>query len=105
VARIGDELGIAHVDNTEAQLLILTGELDGAEALLQRAADVLDRRPDDTGEGANAIGRARLNVARGKPGEARRILESATQAAPANGFVILELEHQLRLLGLGSGHS
>lgn len=105
VERIGDELGIAHVDNTEAQLMIVTGDLDGAEALLRRAAEVLVRRPDESGEGANAIGRARLNVARGRPEEARHILETAIREAPSDAFAVLELEHQLRVLGLGSGHS
>ncbi len=105
VTRIGDELGTSHVDNTEAQLLILTGDPDSAETLLQRAADVLTRRPDATGEAANAIGRARLSLARGQREKARRILETAIRDDPELGHAVQELEHQQRLLGLGSRHS
>ncbi|MEV0289695.1 hypothetical protein AB0H36_36685 [Kribbella sp. NPDC050820] len=101
VTRIGDELGTAHVDNTEAQLLILIGDRDGGDTLLQRAAEVLTRRPDASGAAANAIGRARLNVARGRPAEARRILETAIADDPAVGHAVQEIQHQQRLLGCG----
>ncbi|NUR96847.1 MAG: hypothetical protein HOV67_16500 [Kribbellaceae bacterium] len=100
VERVGDELGAAHVDNTEAQLLVLTGHLGEAEVLLRRAAEVLARRPDGSGEGANAIGWARLQVAAGRPEDARRTLAAAVAAAGSGTFTSHELRHQQRLLGL-----
>ncbi|MFI7067742.1 BTAD domain-containing putative transcriptional regulator [Kribbella sp. NPDC050124] len=100
VTRIGDELGTAHVDNTEAQLLILTGDPDAADAMLQRAAEVLTRRPDASGAAANAIGRARLSVARGRRAVARRILETAITDDPGVSHAVQEMRHQQHLLGL-----
>ncbi|WP_132144445.1 AfsR/SARP family transcriptional regulator [Kribbella antiqua] len=100
VERIGDELGIAHVDNIEAQLLILTRQLDNAERLLEHAAEILGRRPDASGASANAIGRARLAAATGKPDEARRILATALGDSPPIDYIRYELKHQQKLLGL-----
>ncbi|MFF0271301.1 BTAD domain-containing putative transcriptional regulator [Kribbella sp. NPDC004536] len=100
IERIGDELGSAHVDNTEAQLLVLTGRPAEAEVLLRRSAEVLSRRPDESGEGANAIGWARLQVAAGRPDEARRTLATAVGRAGSSAFTRRELRHQQRLLGL-----
>ncbi|GAA1582700.1 BTAD domain-containing putative transcriptional regulator [Kribbella hippodromi] len=102
VERIGDELGIAHVDNTEAQLLVLTGDLAGAETLLRHAADILTRRPDSTGEGANAAGWARLHVAAGRIDEARQVMDTAIGNAPATGVAQYELAMHSRALGLDS---
>jgi hypothetical protein len=100
VNRIGDELGTAHVDNSDAQRLILSGDLDGAEVLLRRATEVLTRRPDGEGEAANAIGRARLHLARSDADQARQILDGALHDLAENSFTVLELKHQLRILGL-----
>lgn len=100
IERIGDELGSAHVDNTEAQLLVLTGRLDEAEGLLRRAREVLTRRPDESGDGANAIGWARLQVAAGRTDEARATLAAAIAGAGSESFTQHEVRHQQRLLGL-----
>jgi len=53
-----------------------------AELLQQRAADVLSRHPDASGEAANAI-----------------------DDDPGNGHAVRELERQQKLLGLGVRHS
>ncbi len=71
-----------------------------AEALLRRAAEVLTRRPDEGGEGANAIGWARLELASGRPDEARRTLAEAIAVVGPSTFTRRELSHQQRLLGL-----
>ncbi|MEU4287771.1 BTAD domain-containing putative transcriptional regulator [Kribbella sp. NPDC026596] len=101
VERIGDELGGAHVDNIEAMALIAADELEPADALLRRAADIFAQRPDDWGEGMNAVGRARSAFAAGRPGEARRILCEAVRSDPRKAQRS-ELDRQLKLLGLGS---
>ncbi|MFF1823120.1 BTAD domain-containing putative transcriptional regulator [Kribbella sp. NPDC058245] len=103
VERIGDELGSAHVDNLEACALILSGDLSRAGAVISRAAEIFERRPDDWGEAMNAIARSRFELAAGRPGEARRVLAEVIRKAPESGFVRDDLMYQWRLLGFGSG--
>ncbi|MFB6724787.1 BTAD domain-containing putative transcriptional regulator [Kribbella sp. NPDC056345] len=102
VESIGDELGSAHVDNMEACALILRGDLASAGHRIRRAAEIFERRPDDWGEAMNAVARARLELAVGNRGEARRALADVLRGAPVTGSTRDDLMHQWRLLGLGS---
>ncbi|MEU4197593.1 BTAD domain-containing putative transcriptional regulator [Kribbella sp. NPDC026611] len=99
VERIGDTLGRAHVDNTDAMTRIAAGRPAGADELLDRASETFAQHPDPAGEAENTVGRARLAVAEGRPADASRLLETALAAVP-EGLERRELELQKRLLGL-----
>ncbi|MFB6724786.1 BTAD domain-containing putative transcriptional regulator [Kribbella sp. NPDC056345] len=102
VEGIGDELGGAHVDNLDAITQILLGDLEAATYLLDRAAEIFERRPDETGEGINAVGRARLELAHGRAAQAREILRAAIANIHDTGYTVWELKQHWRLLGFGT---
>ncbi|GAB3927789.1 BTAD domain-containing putative transcriptional regulator [Kribbella albertanoniae] len=99
VERIGDDLGLAHVNNCEAMALIAERRLDDAERLLENAAAILIHHPDDLGTFGNAVGRARLAVAQGRPSDARDELGKALRRHSTD-LAVHEVARQRELLGL-----
>ncbi|MFC9692384.1 BTAD domain-containing putative transcriptional regulator [Kribbella sp. NPDC056951] len=102
VERIGDPLGMAHIDNLDACALLLRAESAAAEKLLRRAAEVFAERPDDSGEVVNVIGWARLYAATDRREEARRVLAEAFRRVGLDDYLAVDLRRQWQLLGFGS---
>ena len=102
VEELGDELGRATIDNHEARVRALAGDVSGAAELLDRAAVVFESRPDQWGGLMNEVGRAWLEVAAGRPAIARGILESRLRKATAAGEEneVIELRRQLTAVAL-----
>ncbi|GAA1681850.1 BTAD domain-containing putative transcriptional regulator [Kribbella yunnanensis] len=101
VERLGDNLGLAYVENCAGTAMVAAGGLDDAERVLGVAADLFSRHRDESGEIANAVGWARLAVARGELDRARRELGRALQIASTD-LSRFEVERQRKLLGLPS---
>ncbi|WBQ02753.1 AfsR/SARP family transcriptional regulator [Kribbella sp. CA-293567] len=79
VQQLGDELGGAYVSATQARLLVVVGDLNGADEHLEQAASVFRRRPDPIGELAVTMGRTCLQFALGLPAAARKMLGAQLQ--------------------------
>jgi len=98
VEQLGDDLGLAHVAASEGTALVAAGRLDEAERMLGLATEIFVRHPDESGEIANAVGRARLAAARGEPAMAGALFEQASRLA-TNASTAYEVSRQRRLLG------
>ena len=98
--RIGDELGLAHIDTAEGRLHLAQGELPAAAEYLDRASAVLERRPDPWGLLTNGIGRADLAVAERRPEVAAEVLERLRRDhfEAGNPEALAELERQRDLV-------
>ena len=103
VERLGDDLGRAYVENCAGTALVAAGRLDDAERVLGLAAELFTRHRDESGEIANAVGSARLAVARGEQKRARQKLDGALRIASTD-LSRFEVERQRKLLGPAARH-